>query len=114
MYSPNSAQQENFSNPPDNTSKFKAARKLFAKETHNSPTSSPYNFTPTASPKKSNLTDANEILSRPQRNRKAPTFFGEPIPSDLLHKLKKKYRHKISLNKTFYNKSVPTHKTVKK
>ena len=90
MYSPNSPQQENFSTPPDNTSKFKATRKLFPQATHNSPTSSPYNPTSTASPNISNLPDANEVLSRPQRNRKAPTFFGEPIPSDLLHKLKKK------------------------
>ena len=86
MYSPNSPQQENFSTPPDNTSKFKATRKLFLQATHNSPTSSLYNSTPTAS----NLPDANEVLSRPQRNREAPTFFGEPIPSDLLQKLKKK------------------------
>ena len=90
MYSPNSRQQENFSTPPDNTSKFKATRKLFTQETHNSPTPSPYNSTPTASPNISNLPDANEILSRPPRNRKAPTFFGEPIPSYLLHKLRKK------------------------
>ena len=91
MYSPNSPQQENFSTPPpDNTSKFKATRKLFPQATHNSPTSSPYTPTPTASPNISNLPDANEILSRPQRNGKAPTFFGEPIPSDLIHKLKKK------------------------
>ena len=90
MYSPNRPQQENFSTPPDNTSKFKATRKLFPQATRNSPKSSPYNPTPTASPNTSYLPDANEVLSRPQRNRKAPTFFGEPIPSDLLHKLKKK------------------------
>ena len=89
MYSPNSPQQENFSTPPDHTSKFKATRKLFPQAMHNSPTSH-YNPTPKASPNISNLPDANEVLSRPQRNRKAPTFFGEPIPSDLLHKLKKK------------------------
>ena len=90
LYSPNSPQQENISTLPDKTSKFKATRKLVPKETHNSPTSSPHNSTPTASPNVSKLPDANEVLSRPQRNRKAPTFFGEPIPSDLLHKLKKK------------------------
>ena len=33
---------------------------------------------------------ANEVLSRPQRNKKPPTFFGEPFPSDLIHSLKKK------------------------
>ena len=38
MYSPNSLQKENFSTPPDNTSKFKATRKLFLQATHNSPT----------------------------------------------------------------------------
>ena len=80
MYSPNCPQQENFSSPPDNSSKFKATRKLFPQTSLNSPTSSPYNSTPTASPNISNLPDANEVLSRPQRNRKAPTFFGEPIP----------------------------------
>ena len=90
MYSPNSPQQENFSTPPDNTSKFKAKCKLFPQASHNSPTSSPHNSTPTASPNVSNLPDANEVLSRPQRNRKAPTFFGEPIPSDLIQKLKEK------------------------
>ena len=50
MYSPNSPQQENFSTPPHNTSKFKATSKLFPQATHNSPTSLPYNSTPTASP----------------------------------------------------------------
>ena len=90
MYSPNSPQQENFSTPPDNNSKFKATRKLFPHATHNSPITSHYNPSPTPSPNVSNLPDANEVLSRPQRNRKAPIFFGEPIPSDLLHKLKKK------------------------
>ena len=90
MYSHNSPQQEKLSTPPDNTSKFKATRKLFPRALHHSPTSSLYNSTPTALPNVSNLPDANEALSRPQRNRKAPTFFGEPIPSDLLHKLKKK------------------------
>ena len=57
MYSPNSPQQENFSTPPDNTSKFQATRKLFPQETHNSPISSPYSSTPTASPNISNLPD---------------------------------------------------------
>ena len=90
MYSPNSPQQENFSTPPENTNKFKATRKLFPQASHNSPTSSPHNSTPTASTNISNLPEANEVLSRPQRNRKAPKFFGEPIPSDLPHKLKKK------------------------
>ena len=90
MFSPNSPQQEIFSTPPDNTSKFKATRKLFPQASHNSPTPSPHKSTPTASPNVSNLPDANEVLSRPQRNRKAPPFFGEPIPSDLVHKLKTK------------------------
>ena len=89
MYSPNSPQQESFSTPPDHTSKFKATGKLFPQSMHNNPTSH-YNPTPTASPNISNLPDANEVLSSPQRNRNAPTFFGEPIPSDLLHKLKEK------------------------
>ena len=70
MYSPNSPQQENFSSPPDNTIKFKATRKLFPQASHKSPTSSPYNSTPTASPIISNLPYANEVLSRPQCNRK--------------------------------------------
>ena len=74
MYSPKSPQQEDFSIPPDNTSKFKATRKLFPQETHNSPTSSPHNSTFTASPNVFNLPDPNEVLRRPQRNRKAPTF----------------------------------------
>ena len=90
MYSPNGPQQENFSCPPDNTSKFEATRKFIPQASHNSPTSSPYNSTPTELPNMSNLPYANEVLCRPQRNRKAPTFFGEPIPSDLIHKLKKK------------------------
>ena len=90
MYSPNSPQQENFSNPTDTTSKFKATRQLFPQASHNSPTSSPYISNPTASPNISNLPDANEVLSRTRRNRKALTFFGEPIPSDLIQKLKKK------------------------
>ena len=68
MYSPNSTQQENISTQPDNTSKFKATRKLFPQAKHNSPISSPYNSTPTASPNISNLPDANEVLSRPQSN----------------------------------------------
>ena len=68
MYSPNSPQQENFSSPPDNASKVKATRQLFPQAARNSPTPSPYNSTPTASPKMSNLPDANEVLSRPQRN----------------------------------------------
>ena len=89
MYSPNSPQQEKFSTPPANTSKFNATRIFFSQETHNSPISSPYNSTPTTSSNISNLPNANEIMSRPQRNRKAPTFFCEPIPSGLLHKLKK-------------------------
>ena len=38
MYSPNSPQQEKFSTPSDNTSKFKATRKLFPQATHSSPT----------------------------------------------------------------------------
>ena len=79
-----------FLHPPNNTSKYKATRKLFPQATPNSPTSSSYNPTPTASPNISNLPDANEVMSRPQRNRKAPTLFGEPIPSDLIHKFKKK------------------------
>ena len=74
MYSSNSRQQENFSIPTDNTSKFKTTRKLFPQETHNSPTSSPYNSTPTASPNISNLPDTNEVLSRPERNKKAPSL----------------------------------------
>ena len=90
MYSPNSPEQENFSSPPDKASEVKATRQLFPELAHNSPISSPHNSTPTAPPNISNLPDANEILSRPQRNRKASTFFGEPIPSDLIHKLKKK------------------------
>ena len=89
MYSTNSPQQENFSTPPDNANKFIVTRKLFPQATH-SPTSSPYNSTPTTSPNISNLPDANEVLNRPQLNRKPPTFFGEPILSELLHKLKKK------------------------
>ena len=96
MYSSNNPNQENFSTPPDNASNFKATRKLFPQATHNSPTSSPYNSTPTASPNISNLPDANEVLSRPQRKRKPPTIFGESIPSDLIQKLKKKLRYKIS------------------
>ena len=68
MYSSNSPQQENFSTPPDNASKFKATRKLFPRATHNSLTSSPFNPILTASPNISNLPDANELLSRPQRN----------------------------------------------
>ena len=90
MYSTNSPQQEYISTPSDNTKKFKATRKLLPQASHNSSTSSPHNSTTTASPNVSNLPDANEVLSRPQRNRKAPTFFGEPIPSNLIHKLKKK------------------------
>ena len=67
MYSPNSPQQENFSSPPNNTSKFKATRKLFPQATHNSPTSSPYNPTPTASPNisKSARKDLNEAPLEP-------------------------------------------------
>ena len=84
MCSPNSQQQVNFSTPPDNTSKLKATRKLFPQASHSSPTSSPYVFTPMASPNLSNIPDGNEVLSRPQRNRRAPTLFGEPIPSDLI------------------------------
>ena len=89
MYSPSSPQQENFSTLPDNASKLKAKRKLFPQATHNSPTTSPFNTTPTASRNIFDLQDANELLSRPQLNRKAPIFFGEPITSGLLHKLKK-------------------------
>ena len=88
MYSSNSPQQENFATPPDNTSKFKATRKLFPQATHNSSTSH-YNSTPTASPNISNLRDANEVMRRPESNGKAPTFFDEPIPSNLINKLKK-------------------------
>ena len=90
MYSPNSPQQENFSTPPDNTSKFKATRKLFPQATHNYPTLLPYNFTPTASPNISTLPNANEVLSRLQRYRKVPTFIGHTISSELTYKLKKK------------------------
>ena len=50
MYSPNSPQQEYISTPPDNTSKFKATCKLFPQASHNSPTSSAHNSTPTTSP----------------------------------------------------------------
>ena len=90
MYSHNSPVQENFSTPPDIASKVKTTRQLFPQAVHNSPISPPYNSTPTASPNISNFPHANEVLSRPQRNRKAPTFFGEPIPSDLIQKLKEK------------------------
>ena len=90
IYSPNSPERENFSSPPDNASRVKTTRQLFPQLAHNSPTSSPHNSTPTASPNISNLPDANGVLSRSQRNRRAPTFFGEPIPSDLIHKIKKK------------------------
>ena len=90
MYSPNSPQQENFSTLLDNTSKFEASRKLFPRATHNFSTLLPYNFTPTSSPNISTLPDANEVLSRLQRYRKVPTFFDQPIPSELIYKLKNK------------------------
>ena len=45
-----------------------------------------YKTTFTASSNMFNLPDANEILFRPPRKRKPPTYFGEPIPSDLIHK----------------------------
>ena len=89
MCSSNSPQQKNFSTPPDKVSKLKATHKLSPQATHYSPTSSPYNTTPTASHNISNLPDANEVLSRRQQNRKPPTFFGGPIPSDLIHKQNK-------------------------
>ena len=88
MYSPNNPKQEKFSTAPDNASKIKATRKLFPQATPDSAKSSHYDSTPTASTKISNLPDTNEVLSRPQRNKKAPKFFGESIPSDLPHKLK--------------------------
>ena len=68
MYSSNSPQQENFSTPPNIASKFKATRKLFPRAMHNSLSSSPFNPILTASPNIDNLPDANELLSRPQRN----------------------------------------------
>ena len=74
MYSPIRAEQENFSTRPHNASKFIATRKSFLQATHHTATSSPYNSTPTVSPNISNLPDANEVLSRPQRNRKPPIF----------------------------------------
>ena len=109
-HSPNSPQQENFFTPLDNANEIRATRKLFHQTTQKCPLSSPCSSTPRAS-NKSNLLDAIEVLSRPQRNRKAPTFFGEPISSDLIYKLKNIGDIKSPLKDIFCNKSVFTPKT---
>ena len=57
------------------------------KTTYDSPTSSPYNATTTASTNTFNLSDPNEALSRHQRERKPVILYREPIPSYLIHKL---------------------------
>ena len=77
---------------------------------HNSLTST-YDSTDTASPIISKLPNANEVLRRPQSNGKPPTFFGEPVPSDLIHELNKKRDKKFLYINIFRRKAYRlTHK----
>ena len=74
----------------------------------------PYNTSLTASPIISHLPDTNKVLSRTQRFRKPPLFFGEPIPFDLVHKLKRKYEtSNLLLILSFLFKASPRTKTMK-